>query len=557
MESQRFPAEIPISRLATQHSSTEPLTPRTIPLSPRTLRDTDLEGDVYRSETFYGDNTTQRIGDDDEVLKDVEKAESEPESKQSEQQPSEKKDPNLVDWEGPDDPMNPQNWTRNRKLAITIATSMMTLVITFASSVFSTATEATAELYGVSDEVTILGTSLFVLGFAVGPLFWGPLSELYGRTRPLFFGYILMGIFHIPVAAAQNLATILVCRFIAGMFGCAPLAIVGGLLADIWNPVDRGIAICLFAAATFIGPVAGPIAGGFITQSSLGWRWTAWLTLIMDVAFCITGLMFVRETYPPILLSRKAYKMRHETKNWALHAKSEEQKVDFHELVVKYLFRPFQMMIQEPILVLITIYMALVYGILYLFFEAYPIAFSEQRGWSLGVGALPFLGLTVGVLMGGSFIAYVTKTRFARKLKKHGKVIPEERLIPMIVGSVLFPIGLFWFAWTSSPNITPWPQIIAGVPIGAGVLMIFIQGLNYIIDVYLMYANSAIAANTFVRSFAGAGFPLFATGMYHNLGVAWATTILAFLSVAMIPVPILFFFYGKKIRGWSKFSPNL
>ena len=215
------------------------------------------------------------------------------------------------------------------------------------------------------------------------------------------------------------------------------------------------------------------------------------------------------------------------------------------------------MLVLEPILMLVTLYMGLVYGILYLFFEAYPIAFSEERGYNLGVGALPFLALTVGVLGGAFFIGYITKTRFARKLAKHGKVVPEERLIPMFVGGILLPIGLFWFAWTSSPNISPWPQIIAGVPIGAGVLMIFIQGLNYIIDVYLMYANSAIAANTLVRSFAGAGFPLFATGMFHNLGVAWATSLLAFLTVAMIPVPVLFFLYGKKIRGLSKFSPTV
>ena len=86
--------------------------------------------------------------------------------------------------------------------------------------------------------------------------------------------------------------------------------------------------------------------------------------------------------------------------------------------------------------------------------------------------------------------------------------------------------------------------------------MIFMQGLNYIIDVYLMYANSALAANTLIRSFAGAGFPMFATAMYTNLGVAWASSLLGFLTAAMFPVPVLFYIYGKKIRGMSKFSPT-
>ena len=385
---------------------------------------------------------------------------------------------------------------------------------------------------------------------------WGPFSELYGRTRPLFFGFIVFAIFQIPVATAQNLYTILIARFFGGLFGCAPLAIVGGALADFWNPVDRGIAICVFAAATFIGPVAGPIMGGFITQSYLGWRWTAWITLIMSALFLVIGLIGLPESYAPVLLQRRAKKIRYETKNWAIRAKKDEQQIDLHEIVVKYLFRPLQMLIFEPILVLVTIYMGLIYGILYLFFTAYPISFQEERGWNGGVGALPFLGITVGVLLGGTFIAIVTKTRFQRKFIKHGHVIPEERLPPMIVGAALLPTGLFWFAWTSSPHITWVPQVLAGIPIGAGILMIFMQGLNYIIDVYLMHANSAIAANTLIRSLAGAGFPLFVMAMYHNLGVPWATSLLGFLTAVMFPVPVLFFIYGKRIRRMSRYSPT-
>ena len=365
-----------------------------------------------------------------------------------------------------------------------------------------------------------------------------------------------MAIFQIPVAVATNLETIMLCRFIAGFLGSAPLAIVGGLLADIWDPINRGVAIVAFAAATFIGPVIGPIIGGFMTQSYLGWRWTAWMTLIMAALFCTIGLFVIPETYGPLILSNRAARLRYETQNWALRSARDEQKADFKDIVNRYLLRPFTMLSQEPILVAVTLYMGLIYGILYLFFEAYPISFQEQRGFNLGVGALPFIGIIIGVAFGSLFIIVLTKTRFKRKFLKDGRVEPEERLLPMIVGSVLMPIGLFWFAWTSSPHISWVPQALAGIPIGAGILMIFIQGLNYIIDVYLMHANSAIAANTFVRSFAGAGFPLFADPMFHNLGVPWATSLLGFLCVAMVPVPVLFLIYGKKIRQLSKFSPT-
>lgn len=464
---------------------------------------------------------------------------------------------NVVGWDGPDDPENPMNWPLRKKYTTTVFYATLTFCLTFASSVFSTATMVTAKLFGVSNEVMVLGTSLFVLGFAVGPIIWGPLSELYGRKTPLFFGFFCFAIFQIPVAVAQNIETVMLFRFLGGMFGSAPLAIVGGALADFWGPVERGFALGLFSGATFIGPVAGPIGGGFITMSYLGWRWTAWITLIIAVFFGFCAWFICAESYAPVLLQRRAAKKRFETKNWAIHAPIDEHPVDMKQIIEKHLFRPFKMLILEPILTLITLYMAVIYGILYLFFESYPVAFQEQRGWNAGVGALPFIGITIGVVLGVSIIVYNSQTRYRRKLDANGgKPIPEERLIPMIIGAFLLPIGLFWFAWTSSPNISWVPQVLAGIPIGAGVQMIFLQGLSYIIDVYLMHANSAIAANTLVRSLAGGGFPLFAVAMYHKLGVDWATSLLGFITVAFFPVPILFFIYGKKIRQMSRYSPT-
>jgi MFS family permease len=159
------------------------------------------------------------------------------------------------------------------------------LVVNFASSVFSTVTVPVAKLYDVSTEVTTLGTSLFVIGFAVGPLVFGPMSELFGRKRPLFLSFFLFAIFSIAVVLSQTLYFIMICPFFAGIFGLGPLAIVGGALADFWDPVGRGVAICFFSAATFLGPIAGPIVGGFITESHLGWRWSQYITGIIGVAF--------------------------------------------------------------------------------------------------------------------------------------------------------------------------------------------------------------------------------------------------------------------------------
>jgi len=467
----------------------------------------------------------------------------------------EERDPNVVDWDGDDDPNNPMNWSSKRKWAIAVTMGLMTFVVTFASSVFSSAVEVTGMQFGVSSEVMILAVALFVLGFAFGPIVWGPFSELYGRKIPLFAGYTAFAIFTIPVAVAQNIQTIMVCRFFGGFFASAPLAIVGGALADFFGPVDRGVAVSLFGAATFIGPTMGPILGGFITMSHLGWRWTQWIQLIMAALFGVIGVIIIPETYAPVLLQRKAKKLRYQTKNWAMRAPADEKEVNLKEIAEKYLLRPFIMLAMEPILVLVTLYMALIYGIIYGFFEVFPVTFQEERGWNLGVGALPFLAVLIGVICGCLIITAITKSRFKHVLEDKG-LVPEERLIPMIIGGAFLPIGLFWFAWTSNPNITPWPQIIACVPIGAGVMMIFLQGLNYIIDVYKWNANSAIAANTFFRSWVGAGFPMFATPMFHNLGVPWAMSLLGFLTVALFPVPIVYYIYGAKIRKLSKYSPD-
>ena len=115
-------------------------------------------------------------------------------------------------------------------------------------------------------------------------------------------GVIVFCIFQVPVAVAQNIPTTVICRFIGGLFACSPLSIVGAILANIWDPVERGIAACIYSGATFSGPVLGPIVGGFVVDSYLGWRWTAWLTLIREVYFWVLGMVFVPGTHAPTLL---------------------------------------------------------------------------------------------------------------------------------------------------------------------------------------------------------------------------------------------------------------
>ena len=148
---------------------------------------------------------------------------------------------------------------------------------------------------------------------------------------------------------------------------------------------------------------------------------------------------------------------------------------------------------------------------------------------------------------------YVRRYIAPRVAAADGKIVPEDRLPVMIFGAVLFPAGLFWYAWTAANTQVHWiVPCLAGVTIGCGMFSVFLQCIAYLVEVYLPVANSAMASNSMVRALFGAGFPLFASQMYSKLGIPWATSLLAFLAVAMIPIPVLFFVYGAKIRSWSK-----
>lgn len=272
-------------------------------------------------------------------------------------------------------------------------------------------------------------------------------------------------------------------------------------------------------------------------------------TLCLDV-------ILLDESYAPVLLVYKARRLRYETGNWSLHAKHEEWDLSFKELAVKYLIRPFQML-STPICFLVALYASFCYGILYSNLGAYPIAFQEERGWNAVVGALPFLAFFVGVL-GAAAVNLYNQRYYVKQFQANNcRAVPEARLPPMMFGSVFFAGGMFLFAWTSSKEIHWILPIIGSTLLGLGFFTIFQAALNYLVDTFHIYAASAIAANTFLRgAFAGA-FPLFISPLLHKLGIGWGVSIFAFFAVLLIPIPFLFFIYGKRIRArgvWSRDS---
>lgn len=204
------------------------------------------------------------------------------------------------------------------------------------------------------------------------------------------------------------------------------------------------------------------------------------------VAFFL-DFFFLEETYPPVILIAKAAELRRRTKNWGIHAKQEEIEVDFRELLTKNFSRPLRLLFTEPIVLLLSIYMSFIYGLLYLFLTAYPIVFQQIHGMNGGVGGLPYFGMIAGQLCAGLYIV-LTQPSYNRKLAaNNGIPIPEWRLPPVIVGGVAFSIGLFWFGWSGYRADIHWiVPTLSGLLTGFGLLAIFLQSLNYLVDAYLM-----------------------------------------------------------------------
>lgn len=457
----------------------------------------------------------------------------------------------------PSDPRLAVNWPTHVKILHVALLAFTTLTASWGSSVFSAAATIFAAKYHIGLTVALLGMSLYVCGFASGPILWAPISELVGRKIPLIVGMFMFSIFSIAVAVAKDVQTVMICRFFSGFCASSPLSVVAAAFADMFDNKTRGPAVCIFACITFAGPLIGPIAGGFLAKSYLGWRWTEYITSFMGF-FSTLCLLFMKECYSRTITEQEAARLRVEYNNNFIRAKSEEEYIDFKALAKRYLAVPFVLLFCEPIVFLLTLYMSFVYGILYLLLEAYPIIFAEKRHFSLGVDALPYIGLLVGVILGAALIAYF-QGYYNRKLDANGgKPVPKARLPPMMIGSVLFPAGIFWLAWSGYYTHVHWiVPTLSGLLTGCGILTIFMQSLIYLIDAYLFRAASVIAANTIMRSLVAAGFPLFAVQMFHNMGIGWAGSLLGFIATALIPIPTLFFIFGKRIRLMSKNTVNL
>ncbi|KAK7750323.1 hypothetical protein SLS62_007731 [Diatrype stigma] len=460
----------------------------------------------------------------------------------------------LVDFDGPDDPYRPINWPTRKKVATTLLYGLVTMTATWASSAYAAGTAQVAAEFGVGSQAATLGTTLFLLGFGIGPLLWAPLSEVYGRRPAVLAPMFVAVCFAFATAGARTLQAVMLTRFFGAFFASAPVTNTGGVLGDLFSPAYRGIAMAGYAMAVVGGPTVGPIVSAAVVAApGYGWRWTEYITGMLQAAVLVAAVVLVDETYPPRLLVRKARRLRHESGNWALHAKFEEWDVGVAELTHKFLVRPVQLLC-TPICFLVALYASFCYGILYMQLGAIPLVFAEGRGWPLVESMLPFLAICLGCVTGAA-INIANQLYYNRAYHANGdRAVPEKRLPPMMLGSVLFAGGQFVTGWTADPRIH-WIVPVVGLYLsGCGFNTIFQAALNYLVDTFQMYAASAVAANTFLRSCFAAAFPLIVTPLYHNLGIGPGSSIFAGFACLLVPVPFVFYVYGRRIRAANKWS---
>lgn len=473
-------------------------------------------------------------------------------------------DPVDLDWDGPLDPENPNNWPVWKKWFVTLAVAYTCLCISLGLSLYVEGVGEIMVKMDISQTLGLSGLTFYLIGLALGPVFAAPLSEMIGRRNIYITTFPVSMLFTMGVGLSQNIRSILVLRFFAGLVASPPMSIAGGTVSDIWGNslLDMAIAMALFCVAPFLGPIIGPIVGGFAAESE-GWRFTMWTSLIFS-AVSLPLLFFSPETFKLAILKKRAH-----ARGIRL-VRPEYNMLFFLEMLQTNLVRPVEMLFVEPIVGLTSIYIAFIFGVLFGFFEAFPIVFRGVYLMDLGVSGLPFIGVGLGLIFG--VVLYVVMAVMgARKSKKEleekqrqagtdEKIEevwepPEKKLMSAAVGAVFLPISLFWLAWTSRESVHWIAPTLSGLPFGFGLIWVFFGVVLY----YSMsfppdYVASALAANNFLRYIVASVFPLFIVQMYDRLHIDWATSLLAFISLIMVPIPLAFMRYGGKLRQHSKYG---
>ncbi|KAI2623682.1 MFS general substrate transporter [Xylaria nigripes] len=448
-----------------------------------------------------------------------------------------------------DDPANPYNWPQWRKNIQLFGISLIAFTASIGSSIISPAHQQLIDEFGVSSSVAFLTLSTYILALGTGPVFGGPLSEIVGRKGVYIGGTVLGALFALGAGFTNSIAGLCVLRFLSGFAFGPTLSITSGFFAEVYTPAQRGMPSTLFTLSPFLGPGFGPVLGVFLVER-LSWRWTQYIMVFLAI-FSLIWVVFSKESYHPIVQEARMRELGMSLPD------SQPPLAVSKELLTTGFLRPLHMMLTEPMLGCLCLYVAFIFGVLFSFFGAFFYVFESVYGFTLEQSGLVFLAIGVGCVLGVLNAMLCDRLFYTPQISKHPphKVPPEYRLFPAMVGSLAIPISLFLFAWTTRRSISPALPIVAVVIFGAGNISVFIGSTQYCIDAYhRSNIASAMSANSLARYLLAAVFPLFSLQLFQDLGVAWASSLLGFVSLALLPLPWLFFKFGKTLRSKSRYE---
>ncbi|KAI1754054.1 MFS general substrate transporter [Xylaria castorea] len=455
----------------------------------------------------------------------------------------------LTEFNWNDDPENPYNWPKWKKNTQLATVSIIAFVGSLGSSIISPAHQQLIDEFGVSSTVAFLPLTTYVLALGLGPVLGGPLSETMGRKAIYIGAAAAGGLFTLGAGFTTSFAGFSILRFFAGFAYGPSLSVASGFLAETYTPVERGIPSLLFILCPFLGPGFGPVLGVFLVDR-MGWRWTQY-TLVFFSAFGLIWAIFGNESYHPIIQRRRMKKLGLKPPDRTPFS------VILRQFLTTGVLRPVHMMLTEPIVGCLCLYLAFIFGVLFNFFGAFFYIFETVYHFTLVQSGLVFLAIALGCVVGAIIIRLCEALFYQPQVHRFPphQVPPEYRLLPAMIGSVALPVSIFIFAWTTRPSISPAVPILAIVIFGVGNINLFVSGLQYTGDIYhRTNIASAVSANSLARYGLAAVFPLFSLPLYQNLGVGWASSLLGFISLALLPLPWLLFKFGKFIRSKSKYE---
>ncbi|KAJ5175592.1 uncharacterized protein N7482_001469 [Penicillium canariense] len=451
---------------------------------------------------------------------------------------------------------NPFNWSAKRKAFISVLLCLMTLFIGLATTAYSSGISRMTEDLGVSSELGQLGLFTFNFTCALAPLFLAPFCELAGR-RVIYVGaYVCFSLMFIGLSLGKNIATILVCRALLGLFGCVGTILVGGTFGDMYTPAHRAIPMASFAFVAIFGTVAAPIYAGFIDQA-LGWRWVEGIQGLANIPLVIIIAIFLCETRGGVTLTKRAKMIRQATGDERFVTLNDLEAPGIKEMLHNSSVKAIRMLSSEPVVFALGLWISFAWFLTFLFLSAIPITYQEKRGWGEGISGLPYIALCVGTTIGFGLNFF--------QIRKYNSIIadseraaqPEARLYGAMCGAIWLPVGLFIYSFTQYKELFWFGPIVGLVLIGVGILFIFESCYSYTSDCYGENSSSAIAGQGFMRNTLGAVSPLFASQFFHNLGSQYAGMLLALIATLLTFIPFVLYKFGPELRARSKLASTI